>query len=220
VTPAAGRRPTAAVLAIVACLASWAAPARDVGLVSAPVMEMSAGAFGILDGSDESSDALNVGAEYRWRSMGRWSLAPALGISGAGDGSSYIYASVRRDFWMDSRWVMHLSFGAGRFSRGDVLDLGGSLEFQSAVGLAHRFRGGWLLGISVQHLSNGGLFDENPGTEVALLQISRPIDQRRSRPYYQSTTADPVTPAVSANVDESAIDVASPSDSASDAAGG
>jgi hypothetical protein len=169
--PAHGGVWLAALLAgLTCCLSVKADPGN-----SSPALEFSAGAFGVLDGAD---DALHFGAEYRWPAMGPWRLAPGVGASAAGDGSNFIYADLRREFWLEAGWVVSLRFGAGRFSEGEVLQLGGDLQFQSAIGLERRLRNGWRVGTAVQHLSNGGLFDENPGTELAVLVISMPVGSK------------------------------------------
>ena len=142
---------------------------------SAPAFEFSGGAFGAFE---SDPDALRFGLAYRWRPMGSWALAPAIGVTVAGDGSNFVYADVRREFWLDPHWVVSLNFGAGRFREGEALHLGGDVQFQSTIGLARSFDNGWRVGTAVQHLSNGGLFDENPGAEVALLLISFPVGSR------------------------------------------
>lgn len=178
------------VLTLVAGTLLPPAVAADFGQ-SYPVLEFSAGAFGILDGAD---DSFRVGAEYRFRPRGPLRLSPGVGISVAGDGSNYVYGDVRRDFWIDPHWVVHVSFGAGRFHDGDVLQLGGELEFQSSLGLARRFDNGWRAGVLVQHLSNGGLFKENPGTEVALFLVGVPIGTRHTGGLSQSASDDSASP--------------------------
>jgi len=196
-------------LAGLACGLPAKADAADVA-DSSPAFEFSAGAFGVLDGAD---DAFRFGAEYRWPAMGSWGLAPGIGASAAGDGSNFIYADLRREFWLESGWVASLSFGAGRFREGEVLQLGGDLEFQSTIGLARRLRNGWRVGTSVQHLSNGGLFDENPGTEVALLLISMPVGSRPTLRSLQSASVGSETPAGSGIGEESAGSTEPPKDS-------
>jgi len=189
----------AAMLAGLACGAPATADAHSFD--SSPAFEFSAGAFGVLEGAD---DAFRVSAEYRRPPMGSWRLAPGIGASVDGDRSTFIYADLRREFWLESDWVVSLSFGAGRFRTGEVLRLGGDLEFQSAISLARRLRSGLRVGTSVQHLSNGGLYDENPGTEVVALLISMPVGPKPMFRSFQSASVGSDTPSGSGTDGESA----------------
>ena len=189
----------AAMLAGLAC--GPPATAEADSFSSSPAFEFGAGAYGVLDGAD---DSFKFSAAYRWLPMGSWGLTPGIGASIDGDRSNFIYADLRREFWLESDWVVSLSFGAGRFRTGEVLRLGGDLEFQSAISLARRLRNGLRVGTSVQHLSNGGLYDENPGTEVVLLQISKPAGYKPMFRSFQSASVGSDTPSVSGTEGESA----------------
>ena len=189
-------------------MSEW--PAEADSFSPSPAFEFGAGAYGVLDGAD---DAFKFSAAYRWWPMGSWGLAPGIGASIDGDRSNYIYADVRREFWLESDWVVSLSFGAGRFRTGEVLRLGGELEFQSAFSLARRLRNGLRVGTSVQHLSNGGLHDENPGTEVVLLQVSMPVGTKPVFRSSQSASVGSDTPSGSGTEGESARATELPYDS-------
>jgi hypothetical protein len=60
-------------------------------------------------------------------------------------------------------------FAAGLFHRGGGQNLGGPVEFRSSIELAYRFGDGSRLGLNLSHLSNGGFYDRNPGTESLVL---------------------------------------------------
>ena len=96
-----------------------------------PAVEFSVGAFDVLEGAD---DALRVGVEYCGRPLGAWALTPAVGFSGAADGSNFVYADLRREFWFHSGWVLNVAFGAGRFKEDAVLDLGASSRSKARSG--------------------------------------------------------------------------------------
>ncbi len=68
------------------------------------------------------------------------------------------------------------SFAVGGSHEGDGKELGGTLEFRSAIELAYRFDDRSRLGIQVGHLSNAGIYAENPGTEFAILNYSIPTN--------------------------------------------
>ncbi|WP_422732780.1 acyloxyacyl hydrolase [Marinobacter azerbaijanicus] len=49
------------------------------------------------------------------------------------------------------------------------------MEFRSGVKSFYRFHNKLRLGIELFHLSNGGIADRNPGTEVAFISLSFPL---------------------------------------------
>lgn len=55
--------------------------------------------------------------------------------------------------WLNDRWVLIPSFGAGLFKKGDGLDLGSRLEFRSGIEIARRFHGEYRIGVALFHLS-------------------------------------------------------------------
>jgi hypothetical protein len=144
------------------------APARSAG----PALTVSAGTFGLFDALD---NPYRVGVEYRSRPLGRWQLAPAAGLTVGASGTCFVYADLHRDFALGRHWTVTPSFGAGLFHGADDLDLGHVLEFQSGLEVARRFERGYRIGLVFYHLSNGGLSEDNPGTEVLALTMALPL---------------------------------------------
>jgi hypothetical protein len=142
------------------------------------MLTVSAGTFGLFDDLDEP---YRVGIEFRSRPLGRWLLAPAAGLTVAANGTYFIYADLHRDFALGNYWTVTPSFGAGFFHGDDELDLGHELEFQSGLEVARRFDRGYRIGLVFYHLSNGGLSDDNPGTEVLALTVALPLGQAPDR---------------------------------------
>ncbi len=69
------------------------------------------------------------------------------------------------------------SFGAGFYEEGDSdKDLDYFLEFRSQIELAYEFQNQQRLGVAFGHISNAGLGDENPGTEILNLYYHVPVD--------------------------------------------
>lgn len=139
-----------------------------------------AGTFEVLD----SVSAYEVGWELRFaprrfRLLPRWApdLMPTAGVMASSRGVIYPYAGFRfevplGDLWgsrWGSRWVVSPGAAAGLYYRDRGKNLGGALEFRSHIELAYLLPGGSRLGLCFYHLSNGGLFDFNPGTESAVL---------------------------------------------------
>lgn len=85
------------------------------------------------------------------------------------------YAGVGVDFFFGDRWVVTPSFAPSFYWRGSSKDLGEALEFRSSIGVAYRFDDHSRLGLELYHLSNAGLDDHNPGTEVLLAKYSVPF---------------------------------------------
>jgi hypothetical protein len=146
-----------------------------------PTIDISLGTFNILN----EGSPLRYGAEYRWR-RGRWSIAPGLGFIVADDDARFVYGDLHRDFPLGSDWVTTLSFGGGFFHDGRSVHLGDRTMFQSGVEIGRWINDAWRAGLGFYHLSNGGLSEENPGTEVLVLLISIPVGSTRN----QSTAPD------------------------------
>ena len=164
-------------------LAATSAAAAPPEPPSAPKLELAAGAFEVLDGAHHTA---RFGLAYVWRAYGRWALAPSVGVLVSEDGSHLTYGEIRRSFPLGRAWRATLSFGAGFFHDGGELHLGNELEFRSGLGVGRRVGRGFDLGLGFYHLSNGGISERNPGTEVLVLTIGMPI----SRPPARSQSAD------------------------------
>ncbi len=152
-------------------LARWALAAPP-PVATVPMLNLTHGQVGIFDKERLEN---RFGVELRFRPFSRHQVIPAVGYGKAADGSSYAYSDLRRDFWLDDRWVAIPSFGFGVFTRGEELNLGDPLEFRSGIEIAYRFKHNYRAGIALFHLSNGGFADHNPGTEVLVLSLSIPL---------------------------------------------
>jgi lipid A 3-O-deacylase len=135
-----------------------------------------AGHFSTLRGADQ----VEIGWEVRFaprelRLLGRtlpWT--PAAGAMVTGDGAQYVYAGGRFDvplggFWS---WLLTPSCSLGLYNREDGKNLGGVLEFRSAVEISRRLGRYGRLGATFYHLSNAGLYRPNPGSESLVLTYS------------------------------------------------
>ncbi|HET7365832.1 MAG TPA: acyloxyacyl hydrolase [Burkholderiales bacterium] len=152
--------------------------------LSAPVaaqepatLVLGAGATGIFHHNSHVTETVAVGSlEYR-ASYDLWrGVKPLAGVFAASDNSAYIHAGVYRDFILSSRWIVTPHFSAGAHRNGDRNDLGGALEFQSGVDLFYQLGHGWRLGATLRHVSNGGIYDTNPGIETLAVLVSMPLD--------------------------------------------
>jgi hypothetical protein len=97
-------------------------------------------------------------------------LAPVGGLLVASRGSLYVYGGVLFDIPLGKRWVAIPGFAAGMYHRGGSgQNLGGPLEFRSSIELAYETGDSSRLGLRLSHLSNGGFYGRNPGTESLVL---------------------------------------------------
>ncbi len=134
-------------------------------------------AAGYYDINDDM-DAAEFRAEFRARDK-LWLFKPFGGLMATSDAAFYGYAGLLVDLYFGRRVVLTPGFAAGLYEDGDGKDLGHIVEFRSSIELAFRFDNRSRLGLSFYHLSNAGLDDNNPGTEVLSLNYSIPLDYRK-----------------------------------------
>ena len=130
-------------------------------------------AVGYYDINDDW-EAAEFRAEFRAGDK-FWIFKPFGGMMATSDAAFYGYAGMLVDVYFGRRIVLTPSFAAGLYEDGDGKDLRHTVEFRSSIELAYRFDNRARLGLSFYHLSNGGLADSNPGTEVLSLSYSIPL---------------------------------------------
>ncbi|OYW60821.1 MAG: hypothetical protein B7Z31_03560 [Rhodobacterales bacterium 12-65-15] len=64
---------------------------------------------------------------------------------------------------------------AGLYLQGDGPDLGGPVEFRSGIEIGFIANNGLRFGLSYDHRSNGGIYEDNPGLETVQLRLSVPF---------------------------------------------
>ena len=153
--------------ALAAALAANPAAAEDDG----QFLAFNTGAFDIND-SDTTG---MLGVEYR-SDFKKFFLTPMVGGFVTAKGGLYGYGGVFIDVFLGRRVVLRPSFAAGAYADGNGKDLGGVLEFRSAIELAWRFDNRSRLGIEFSHLSNASIYDQNPGTENLTINYAMPLD--------------------------------------------
>jgi hypothetical protein len=80
----------------------------------------------------------------------------------------YAYLPVGADFRLEG------SVMAGLYAVGnDGTELGSGIEFRSRLGVSRAIREPWRVGLAIEHKSNGGIGDFNPGVETVFLTLSR-----------------------------------------------
>jgi len=125
------------------------------------------GTFGLAD----AEQLFQVGVEYRAEPL-VLGISPIVGASVLDDGGTYVHAGGRYDLDLGDRWQISPSFAPGIYS-GESFDLGGPIEFRSGIDLSYRLRERWKVAVGVYHLSNGGLYSRNGGSEALLFSLVR-----------------------------------------------
>lgn len=125
---------------------------------------------GVFNFSKDKSSA-EGGLEYR-QPTGVWGLVGALGLSGTEEGSFWVFAGLRRDFRLAQGWWLTPAFAIAFYEEGDGKDLGGPVEFRSAIEISHEWPKRQRLALAIYHLSNAGIYDLNPGSNSLVLTYS------------------------------------------------
>ena len=112
-----------------------------------------------------------------------WGVRPIAGVLGSEESMRYVYAGLRRDFWL-GRLLVAPYTGAGYYERQQGPNLGGAFQFRSGLELAVALGPGgpgarWRFGASFYHLSNASTDRPNPGTEAIVLTLSRVLPRRQ-----------------------------------------
>lgn len=146
------------------------------------------------DGNGDDPDFLTLGAgrfdffrsrvpageirlDYRFHNKW-WIFKPFLTGAYVTNNSTFIGAGVLIDVYLGRRLVLTPQFSPIWWrGKSDKLDLGYPLEFRSRMELSYRFDDRSRLGISIDHTSNAGLGDGNPGVESIMLNYSMPISR-------------------------------------------
>ena len=117
-------------------------------------------------------------AEFRieWRSQKMfWVFKPFVGAMATSDAAIYGYGGFLTDFYFGRRIVVSPSLAVGLYEDGDGKDLGSVIEFRSGLEVGWRFDDRSRLSAMIYHISNAGIDDNNPGTEVFSIGYSFPL---------------------------------------------
>ena len=115
-----------------------------------------------------------VGLEFR-TPIQVWGMAVAVGLTVNDDKSAWVYGGLRRDFSLGGPWIITPAFAITYYEQGDGKNLGGPLEFRSALEVGYEWPSRKRLGFVIYHLSNAGIYDRNPGMNSLVLTFSIPL---------------------------------------------
>ncbi len=155
-------------------LALVAAVASTTFSMSANATEYLTGALGWVDAIDQENESVQAGVEYRMSPIG-YHLRPIVGANVNTDSSVYGYAGLNMEVPILSNQLYLIpNFAVGAYAKGDGKDLGGALEFRSGIEIAYEMENKHRVGVALNHLSNAGIYDKNPGVENVILTYSVP----------------------------------------------
>jgi hypothetical protein len=97
---------------------------------------------------------------------------PSLGASIASGGATWLGAGVQYTLGPAEGFYVQGTLMPGIYIQGDGNDLGGWLEFRSGIEIGYEARSGIRYGLSLDHRSNAGIYDENPGLETLQFRVS------------------------------------------------
>lgn len=123
---------------------------------------------------NKSEKRVEIGLEFR-APIHVWGMAVAAGLTVNDDKSAWIFGGLRRDFSLGGPWIITPAFAITLYEPGDGKDLGGPLEFRSALEIGYEWRSRKRLAFAIYHLSNAGIYDRNPGMNSLILTFSIPL---------------------------------------------
>jgi hypothetical protein len=157
-------------LAAIPFLAAGPALAED----DPSFLSVGAGWWDIIAQDDNQGD---FRLEYRHGQRFLHIFKPWAGLEVTSAGGVWGGGGLLVDIYLGRRVVLTGSTGVGGFYKGDGKDLGHEIEFRSTIELGYRFDDRSRLSLAFGHLSNAGIGDDNPGTEVLTLYYHLPIDR-------------------------------------------
>ena len=129
---------------------------------------------GIFDFSHDSKNSSLIGIQHQNENLNRdtflGNLSPITGALITADNATYFYTGVQAQYKIGALNFTP-SFTPGYYDSGDGKDLGSTLEFKSEVQLSLELPKESQLGLSYNHVSNGGLGDKNPGANSYMFNL-------------------------------------------------
>jgi len=138
------------------------------------LLSFSVGAYDVVD--FDQGGAADFRIEYRAADTIAWKLKPWVGLEATSDGSVWGGAGVLVDYMLTDNVYFTPNFGAGLYSRGSSNeDLGHAIEFRTQLELGYKFENAGRAGVAISHISNAGIGEKNPGTEIVSFYYHLPI---------------------------------------------
>lgn len=123
----------------------------------------------------DDEDAVDVRAEYRFGNDILLGIKPFLGAEATTDAALYGLGGLYGDIPLAPQWYLTPSVGAGLYLDGSGKDLGSAFEIRSQVEVGYEFSGENRVSVGLSNISNAGVGDHNPGTQVLNVYYHMPI---------------------------------------------
>jgi hypothetical protein len=128
-------------------------------------------------GNQMSVNSVEVSARYLAAEPLFWNIHPAFGVSLAENGSGWVGAGWGYTLGTKPESAfLRVTNMVGAHRRGSGRDLGSVLQFRTALDVGYRWRSGVEAGLGIDHRSNAGLGNLNPGLNTAYLFASFPFN--------------------------------------------
>jgi lipid A 3-O-deacylase len=153
------------------------------------------GRFDALRDNDRTNRAIDFRAEFRSglsllpliapQTFSGWDryfqVRPMGGVEATSDGAMYGFGGFVYDVFLTPNIFLSPSTVVGLFYRGNGKRLGSFVEFRSTMEAGYRFDNNMRLSLSIGHISNAGLSEYNPGTEIIAGHVAIPTEWIFSR---------------------------------------
>jgi lipid A 3-O-deacylase len=138
--------------------------------------------IGHYDALDDH-EGVDFRMEYRaGKNIWLENLKPWIGAEVTSHGTLWIGGGALYDYSFSPHWYLTPSLGGGVYNKGSSdVDLDYPIQFRSQLELSYAFANQSRIGVSISHISNGGLGDSNPGAEVVNVQYSLPVNSLFSK---------------------------------------
>jgi len=93
-------------------------------------------------------------------------IKPILGTFVTRRGGIYTYGGISLHLDFLNRFIITTAFAPGIYWRGNDLNLGGVIEFESSLIVGYRMSDDFSFSVGISHLSNAGIYSYNPGVET------------------------------------------------------
>ncbi|MEM9795210.1 MAG: acyloxyacyl hydrolase [Pseudomonadota bacterium] len=90
------------------------------------------------------------------------------------EGAVWVGVGLQRDWVLSGPWYVSASVMPGLRDRGGGPDLGHTVQIRSGLEIGRQFGAG-ALGIGIDHISNAGLGEDNPGSNALFLRYRLPV---------------------------------------------
>lgn len=142
--------------------------------LATPALAESQLAFSLGERFSRAGDETELFVRGRADARLPFGLSFLYGVSLTDEGSFWAGAGLGGQWHVADAWFVGASFMPGLRKRRGGPDFGHPVQFRTGLEAGRIFRGGGRMSFGVDHLSNGGLDDVNPGSNAVFLRYAIP----------------------------------------------